>query len=157
MKVCDKEKFSYQSWTGTRPDTNPLTGQKARELMQKVSELVSVVDLLKVPTKWEIERVSGYVEGLFSFAKFSVGEKVEMAETYPVSKEDSWGWMNCRHLLTVGGKATVEEVDWSNGRFVYLITFDEKSYINSEGYIIKSQSGTSLSLSEKWLKKRSYA
>ena len=81
-------------------------------------------------TKCHIERLQEYVDGLFSFAKFKVGDTVRLKEkiTFP----DGHGWKHCEHNMIKGATALVKDVDWYDDRgFTYLIMFHHQTYISS--------------------------
>lgn len=125
-----------------------------RELLGKVSKTVKAVNEASQLNKWEVEKLSEMVEGLFSFAKFKAGNEVVLKETVPVNEKDSWGWMPYRHLLTKGSKATIVSVDWYNNSFRYGIQFKENSWISDNGEIKFSDGeGGLFTLSEKWFEK----
>jgi hypothetical protein len=108
----------------------------------------------QLPSEWEVKRIQECVEGLFTFAKFKVGDRVKMAATYPINKEDSWGWMAYRHLFKSGSKATVVSVDWYNNTFNYMIEFDQNTWIDDQNNIhpCSKDSHHNFSITEKWLK-----
>jgi hypothetical protein len=109
---------------------------------------------LDIPSVYSVEVIDNYIKGLFSYSKFKIGDAVEMADTYPVSKEESWGWWGYRHLLVRGSKAIVENVDWQKGEFIYYVKFLDNSYIDSRSGSIHPVSTSELGvfcLSEKWL------
>lgn len=115
-------------------------------------ETVVAISNLKLPSQWTLDTIDRYVEGLFSFSKFKVGHQVEMANTYPVSKEESPGWWCYRHLLVRGSKAKINSVDWRHGRFVYYIQFNENSWMDDKNVIHNSDTeSVLLCLFEKWL------
>lgn len=120
---------------------------------RQLKEAAATVRALKILGDWEMERVEEYIDGLFSFAKFKEGDKVAMAKTYPVTKEESWGWLAYRHRLTEGKTAKVVSVDWCDGRFVYGVVFDDTSWIDDKGVVHPSDSeGGIFHLSERWFK-----
>lgn len=118
--------------------------------LDKVAEYQEHHKKLMYPSD-HIDALQKYAEGLFTLSKFKVGDRVVMAETYPVNNKDSWGWVPHRHLLTKGSKATVESIDWYNNRFIYMIVFDESSYMNDKDEIKPTFDPVRLCLSEKWL------
>jgi hypothetical protein len=122
------------------------------EYTQKLRLTIEAVNKIPQLSKWDMEKIESYIDGLFSFSKFKVGRIVKISETYPVNETDSHGWMSCRHLLTEGKQAVVKEVDYRDNKFVYLIEFAEKSYYSDDGEIKPSNRTTSLYISEKWLK-----
>lgn len=125
-----------------------------KNVWEEAKETINSINRIKVPNQWTIDVVDSYIQGLFSFAKFKVGDQVEMANTYPVSQEESWGWWAYRHLLVRGSKAKVENVDWRDGHFVYYIKFNENSWTDSDNKINQMTGNNELGcfcLSEKWL------
>ncbi len=121
--------------------------------LQKWKSSIEAYKKVEIPSDYEIKRIQDCVEGLFTFAKFKIGQKVKMAATYPVNERDSWGWMApYRHLFKSGSKATIRKVDWYDGNFNYGIEFDSKTYIDREGNIHPHDSTSVFTISEKWLK-----
>jgi len=108
-----------------------------------------------MPTEWEMEHLQGYVEGLFTFAKFKAGDTVKIAKDYPISSEENWGWMSYRHLFKKGKKAVVNSVDYYNGRFQYEIKFKENSWIDDKDVVhpIEGTNHHNFNISEGWLGK----
>lgn len=122
------------------------------EYLQKWKTGTEALSKVVLPSEWELQRVQECVEGLFSFAKFKVGDKVKMAATYPVNAQDSWGWMSYRHLFKAGSKATILSVDWYDMSFKYMIEFDSQTWIDDSNNIHPSTNAHQFSISEKWLK-----
>lgn len=120
--------------------------------LKKWKTSVEAYKKVEFPSNFELERLQDCVEGLFSFAKFKIGQKVKMAATYPINDHDSWGWMAYRHLFKSNSKATIKDVDWYDGAFHYYIEFDSKTYIDKENKVHSHDSVTLFTLSEKWLK-----
>jgi hypothetical protein len=125
----------------------------AVERVAKLKEFHTAARDLPTMDNFDVERIEEYINGLFSFAKFKVGDKVRMAKTYPVNEKDSWGWMHARHLLRQDQPATVVACDYYDGTFRYGITFDEKTYMDRDGKVHPTDDdGGQYWLSEKWLK-----
>jgi hypothetical protein len=118
---------------------------------EKIKNTISVMNKIDMPKDYDIERISEYIQGLFSHAKFHIGDRIKMSKTYPINSEDSWGWMPYKHILVEGSKGIVRERDWTNGAFIYSIEFEEKSWVDSKGEIHFSDTANIFSLSEKWL------
>ena len=123
------------------------------DALKKWKNGIELISKVEQPTIWQLERIEECVNGLFSFSKFKVGDRVKMAATYPVNEKDSWGWLGIKHLLEAGSKATILKVDWYNKKFVYLIEFDERTYWNTqEKKALPSTDSTHISIGEQWLK-----
>jgi hypothetical protein len=76
--------------------------------------------------EYTIERLEDAVSGLYSFAKFRVGNNVILNKTPVINEKVAWGWLGCKHFLIEGAQAIVCDVDWYKGRFRYGIKFEEK-------------------------------
>lgn len=67
--------------------------------------------------------------------RFKVGDRVELVETPDINEKHSWGWLDAKHFLIKGAKATVNEVSYYNGQFGYAIAVDDESWIDSKGLV----------------------
>src|ERR1035437_2287482 len=72
--------------------------------------------------KYSIERVEDFTKALFGYAKFKVGDIVQLKETPVINEKEAWGWWGYRDILVKGAKAKVEEVDHYKGIFRYSLT-----------------------------------
>jgi hypothetical protein len=124
-----------------------------KEKLEKIKNYQKVMENTQLPTKWDVEKIESYVEGLFTFAKFKPGRIVFMKEDYPVSEKESPGWMHIAHLLKTGKQAQILEVDWYKGEFKYLIKFAESSYYSDwQKKIVPSKESTQIYIAERWLR-----
>jgi hypothetical protein len=77
--------------------------------------------------KYEIDQLAEYVEGLFSFSKFKIGDTVILNKTPIITNEISHGWIGYKDILVKGAKAKVEAVDYFKSRgFVYDLMFGKE-------------------------------
>ena len=76
-----------------------------------------------------LEMVDGFIER----APFQVGQRVALARTPEITKEKAWGWLHCKHFLVRGAAGTVRCVEFGLGHFSFAVTFDDESWIDSEG------------------------
>lgn len=122
--------------------------------LEEIEKTIKAAQEIPLCTNYSIEKVKEYVEGLFSFAKFKVGDEVRMASDYPITKNGSPGWWCFRHLLSKGSLATIREVDYRKSTFNYAITFQESTWMDDEGKVHESHysKGAMFYLEEKWLK-----
>lgn len=78
----------------------------------------------------------GYIEsvtkGLFSFARFKEGNRVELIDTPRIDQTVRPGWMSYKHFLVKGARGKVHTIHWYD-KFVYGIQFDKEHYVNSAG------------------------
>ena len=79
------------------------------------------------------EYIQELIDGLFSFAQFKEGDRVQLSKTPRITQEKSWGWMGSKQFLKKDAMATVESVGWrAKGKtFTYGIVFDDETFINS--------------------------
>lgn len=73
------------------------------------------------------------VDGLIERAPFQVGQRVALARTPEITKEKAGGWLHCKHFLVQGAAGTVRCVEFGRGHFSFAVTFDDESWIDSEG------------------------
>ena len=74
-----------------------------------------------------------YVEGLFSFAKFKEGDKIQLKETHVFDH----GWKTCNPTFTNGAVATIYSVDWRKDTgFTYDLVFDNEYWASSSDGIV---------------------
>lgn len=86
--------------------------------------------------KYYIKQVKEYVEGLFSFSKFKLGNKVKLKETLTFEKEH--GWRVYEPTMVRGAIATITEVNWyKDAGFVYSVVFDKQLWRSDMDNMIK--------------------
>lgn len=99
--------------------------QDGNILFQKAASLLS-----GGPTSYYFAKVEEYVNALFGrFAPFQVGHRVML--TAAPNTNNSWKF--CAHFLIPGACGDVSAVDYSDGRFVADIVFDNESWIDDAG------------------------
>ena len=129
---------------------------KYQEYLKKMKEQAEIRAKNPELSAYEVERLGAYVEALFTFSKFEIGENVALAKKFPITAKESWGWLAYKHLFAKGALATVRDVDYYNNSFQYSIVFKEKSWIDSNGnlYYNSSKDGAEVvfTMAEKWLK-----
>lgn len=102
--------------------------------LQDFNEIISNSRLHN--TNHTLETISEYVEALFSYSKFKVGGRVQInADWEPyfhaaLDRSDRHGWRGGKHFLIEGAAATVKNIDYRSGRFVYNLHFDDESYMD---------------------------
>lgn len=98
----------------------------------------TIKDNLREP-KYTAERLTEYVEGLFSFAKFKEGDEVRLNSYWEphfhavLESEPTHGWRNSKHFLIENAVATVRAVDYFHGVFTYDVVFDSESWVQDWG------------------------
>lgn len=83
---------------------------------------------------WAFKKMHDYKRGLFSYAKFRVGDRVQLTRAPVISGSQSWGWQGSEHFLVAGSKATVASRDWG-GEFTYAVVFDDESWKDRDGVV----------------------
>ena len=73
-----------------------------------------------------------YIEGLFSYSKFKIGDRVKLIKTVDPLP---YGWSSRGHFLIEGAVATVMDLDFNKDGFAYWISFENDSWIKSDGSI----------------------
>ena len=81
------------------------------------------------PASYYFRTLNSYIEGLFSFAKFKVGDRVALA--HDIDCNDAPGWLSSEHFLKKGATADVVECDFRNGAFGYAVVFDNETWLDS--------------------------
>ena len=71
------------------------------------------------------------VDGLIERAPFQVGQRVALARTPEIGPAS--GWSHYKHFLVQGAAGTVRYVEFGRGHFSFAVTFDDESWIDSEG------------------------
>ena len=74
--------------------------------------------------KYAIERLEYFQEELFKYAKFKVGDEVEIGKDMNLSQETSPGYWAYRARLAVGCCGKIVEVDHYKGKFRYSVTME---------------------------------
>ena len=77
------------------------------------------------------EMAESYLSMFERFCPFQIGDRVEMLRDVEV--KESSGWYTCRHFLIRGGKATINNRGYSNGKFSFDVVFDDETWIDGNG------------------------
>lgn len=80
------------------------------------------------PASFYFEKMGEYIEGLLSFSKFKIGDKVALAKDVDCS--DKPGWAGSEHFLKAGATARVTDLDYGKGVFQYGVEFDCETYLH---------------------------
>ena len=115
--------------------------------VQKITELRDwLVDfpgsVLDSDTEYAIQTLIDRNDALFLFAKFKVGDIVELTDTPVITDKVSWGWLGYKDILVEGAEAKVTEVDWYKGEFRYMLDMighDANGFCFSECCLRKSE------------------
>lgn len=109
----------------------------AHEGMEKIKQANQM--LQGGPATFYHERVEEYVNGLFSFARFKIGDKVALTEEWEshfakeLDRYQNHGWQSMKHFLVRGAVAIVKSVDFHKGSFMYGVEFENESWISTCG------------------------
>ena len=81
---------------------------------------------------YRLKQFENYIDGLFSFAKFKEGEKVQLKKQHVFEH----GWATYNPTFSKDAVAVVRAVDWNREHgFLYDLVFDEQFYTVSDGII----------------------
>lgn len=100
---------------------------------------------------YRLKKFEQYIDGLFSFAKFKEGEKVQLKKNHTFDH----GWKNCNPTFSKGAVAVVRRVDWNKEHgFLYDLVFDEQFYTLDDGtvYLRERENSVFMNWKEKNLK-----
>lgn len=103
---------------------------KGIEQLQKAQDKLNAV-LSSGPASFYFKKLGNYIDGLFSFAKFKEGERVQLARDYDCSKAP--GWAGSEHFLKEGATAVVSDIDYNERGFIYGIVFDNETWLDQKG------------------------
>lgn len=82
------------------------------------------------PASYYLEKLATYIDGLFSFAKFKVGDSVCLRKNVdPIP----CGWTGCAHFLVRDEPATIKGIDYRKNGFCYEIEFRNETWVDSKG------------------------
>lgn len=124
-EACQKQaKTPVQTSTGT---------QRVASLRQTIDQLRKIsenwADLMYTMEK----HAAAYDLLLTRYAKFRVGDRVQLGITPAISDILSPGWLGSKHFLVAGAYGTVRNVDVNKGMFYYQVVFDAESWRDSQG------------------------
>lgn len=90
---------------------------------------------------------------LWDRSPFNEGDRVTLKETPDINPETSWGWMGSKHFLVKGSVATIKQIKFHDGHFIFGLAFDDETWIDTKG--VKQSVGDKAiySFSEKWVEK----
>lgn len=80
------------------------------------------------PASFYYEKMDEYIQGLLSFSKFKIGDRVALVKDIDCS--DKPGWAGCEHFLKAGATARVTDLDYCKGGFQYAVEFDHETYLH---------------------------
>jgi hypothetical protein len=117
--------------------TNESICDEDRQVLEKLLTLIDAVNNFK---SYETDNVKntliGWINGLYSLAKFQVGDRVRLKKA--LKPEPESGWYSYRKCFSTKNYATVREVDWRpadkdrSGCFIYLVRFDKSVWVSSD-------------------------
>jgi len=82
------------------------------------------------PASYYFQKIEEYVAALFDkYAPFKTGDRVMLIGTPDTNNN----WRTCAHFLVPGSAGLVHGVDYSKGRFVAEVEFDNESWIDTDG------------------------
>jgi hypothetical protein len=64
---------------------------------------------------------------------FKVGSFVILNRTPEITNDKSWGWLGAKHFLIKGARGVIKDREFYNGKFIFSISFDDDSWIDSYG------------------------
>ena len=101
------------------------------EALRKTKELI---DLKPVDSdfNYACERLEYFQEQLFKYAKFKVGDRIQIGKDMNLTQESSPGYWPYRDRLQVGCGGTILEIDHYNGHFRYSVIMDPQK--KNDGY-----------------------
>lgn len=91
-------------------------------------QVIDIVDLINDVNKQVID---SYLSMFNRFCPFRIGDRVRLIKTLDISPDS--GWYHHRHFLTKDSPGTVVERGYSDGRFTFYVTFDNETWIDSDG------------------------
>jgi len=127
--------FSFLLFLGERMSDTLSMPTKLRNILTEMNNLRRAQaqfeqSLAGGPGRFYIEKFNIYIDGLFSFAKFKVGDGVVLGETVnPLP----CAWIPFEHFLIKGSEALVGDIDYDEKGFRYGIEFDAESWIDGKG------------------------
>ena len=115
-----------------------MNKKKFNEMIKALDELHESFEHLKSvtnsgPASYYFERMKEYYEGCMKASKFKLGQRVQLKEDVDTSEKP--GWDHCKHFLIKGAPASIRDVDYLDGRYIYDLEFDNESWIKDyEGF-----------------------
>lgn len=102
------------------------------------------------------KHAAAYKAVLTHYARFKVGDRVQLAKTPNISEKNAPGWLGSQHLLVRGAPGTVVSADFSlsgEGALRYGVQFDNESVRAKDGtcYEVDPKKRHEYSFGEEWL------
>jgi hypothetical protein len=132
---------SYE-WCESCSNATETPAERAKHStgMQKVATLrPTLKQLRKISGEWadlmySLEKFSASHDLLLTrYAKFHVGDRVQLGITPAINETSAPGWMGSKHFLVAGASGTVHDADVCDGVFRYQVVFDVESWVDSKG------------------------
>lgn len=80
---------------------------------------------------------AAYQKILSHYARFKIGDHVQLASTPVITEQNAPGWMSSKHFLVKGARGVVISSDfWESGNIMYGIRFDDESWRDLSGNIM---------------------
>lgn len=95
--------------------------RKDIEIISKVFNDLSKVNIYNL--KCQLDELQEREKTLFEFAKFKVGDVVQLSETPVINENQAHGWIGYKDILTKGAIAEIKKVDCYKGAFKYDLHF----------------------------------
>jgi len=100
-----------------------------------------------------LKKAEEYRAGLLSRSPLQVKDRAILIETPVINDKESWGWLGAKHFLIKGAMATVKEVDFYKGKFIFGLKFDDDSWIDQDNVVHKRDKNSLYFFSEQWVLK----
>lgn len=111
-----------------------LSIQDYEERVEKlITEDIPIEHVVTHDIKWLIDQYRKYANGLFTFAKFQVGERIKLR--IDVFGNHKWDAYATHHFLIKGAKGRIHSQDYDPKRFHYWVSFDDESWKDREGKV----------------------
>lgn len=113
--------------------------ETTEKVFESLSEAIEVLRPVNGRTSWTFEKLTEYVDGLFSFSQFNLEDEVILNSQWEphfqkeLDKCSNHGWKHCKHFLIEGAVGQVKDIDYRDGKFVYDVVFDNESWVTSFG------------------------
>jgi len=88
---------------------------------------------------------------------FKVGDLVQLVKDPEITSENSWGWLGAKHFLIKGAKARINERQFYDGKFIFGLSFEDESWIDSEGIVRQVHKKAIYLFGESWLESADYS
>jgi len=137
------------------PTANRDIAQMESEIgeLRRIAQFLGNGDLLYHLRKY----AAAYHAVLTHYAKFKVGDRVQLAKTPNINEQNAPGWLGSKHFLVKGARGTVVSADFSiggSGALRYGIQFDDESWlhpIDKTTVLVEPDRRHEYSFGEEWL------